>query len=233
MWWRDDDADAPVEALLRLTGTGDRHDVTPALAVSPALALPSLAEAVDRDFRCVVLQHGYAHVNHAPAANKKCELGDDRPVQLVLDQLHEGHQRMLQMFGGSFLPVMVPPWNRISETVLGKLASLGFTGISEYTARPVALDNHLNRCNTHVDIVDWKNQGTFIGLGPALNLVIKHLHDKRAGRADAAEPTGLLTHHRKHDGACWTFIEQLLSFTVRHPAVSWVSPIEIFRNDRF
>jgi len=35
-----------------------------------------------------------------------------------------------------------------------------------------------------------------------------------SGRADPDEPTGMLTHHQRHDVGCWDFLNQLLSRTL-------------------
>ena len=78
LWWRDDDADQPGDDLQRLIKLSSHYAVPVGLAASPALIKPALVDFV-AEHNCVVLQHGYAHVNHAPADQKKCELGDHRP----------------------------------------------------------------------------------------------------------------------------------------------------------
>lgn len=228
LWWRDDDAERPGDALYRLLRLSKAYDVPLGIAVSPALADPALGRAVGTEFECIVLQHGYAHVNHAPMRQKKSELGDHRPLDVVGSELIDGLDRMQQLFGDHFLPVMVPPWNRAADTVVAELSKLGFTGISEYLLRTHALDHGLVRCNTHVDIINWRNNETFVGIESALELLLTHLRKKRDGLIDPGEPTGLLTHHLRHDEQSWDFIDQLLARTTAHPGVTWLNHRDIF-----
>ena len=79
-WWRDDDAAAVTEPLLRLLELCRRHGVPLALAVIPQPADPALAALIARsDAPVTVMQHGFAHRNHAPEGAKSAELGDHRP----------------------------------------------------------------------------------------------------------------------------------------------------------
>lgn len=222
LWWRDDDAERPTPQLHHLLSIGELHQVPTAIAVPPANAESSLVDTVNKGHACTVMQHGYAHINHAAPEEKKSELGPDRPLQATLDELSRGIERMRHMFGDCFLPVMVPPWNRISDSVLGGLQPIGFCGISTYLPRDSAVEHGLQRCNTHVDIIDWRNQRRFVGTEVAVDLLIAHLSAKRSGQVDQAEPTGLLTHHLQHDRECWKFLDQLLAFTRHHPAATWV-----------
>lgn len=230
LWWRDDDADRTGAAIKRMMQISRAHDVPVGIAVSPAIVSSSLGHFVSKQFRCAVMQHGYAHVNYAPIDQKKCELGDHRPIAAALHELSIGLRRMENLFGEYFLPVMVPPWNRISDAVLAQLNGIGFTGISGYTPRLHFSDHGLRRCNTHVDIINWRSKEMFVGLASATQLLITHLKLKRSGQADPDEPTGLLTHHLRHDDASWDFVDQLLAFTTGHPAVHWVSPATLFKS---
>ncbi len=231
LWWRDDDAEQPVEALERLFHLSESHAAPVAIAVSPALATPALGTRIREHSECAVLQHGYAHSNHASPERKKNELGDDRPIQTVTAELRNGFRRMQQLFGDRFVTVMVPPWNRISDTLTAGLYDIGFTGISTYLARNTMLEHNLIRCNTHVDIVDWKAGDRFVGTDRAIQLLVEHLAARRAGEVDPNEPTGLLTHHLRHDENAWQFIEKLLDYTTRHPIVRWRSAAEIFNQE--
>ena len=94
LWWRDDDAVEPGPALARLLGLAGERGLPLALAVIPARASEALAEALGADpARTTPLQHGYAHRNHAPASEKKVELGAQRPANAVLEQLMRGRGR--------------------------------------------------------------------------------------------------------------------------------------------
>jgi len=218
-WWRDDDAVAPGAALDRLLGLAADHRVPLCLAVVPGRLDLGLADRLAGEAGVEVLQHGWRHANHAPAAEKKCELGRDRPAAVVLDELAQGRTRLAEAFGRRFRPVLVPPWNRIADTVTAGLAAAGYRGLSLYGARPAPEVAGLGLVNTHVDPVDWRGGGGFVGEARALAMVVDHLRGRRTGRMDRAEATGLLTHHLVHGQVLWRFLDRLLTVLVAHPAI--------------
>lgn len=211
-WLRDDDAQEPspaLERLLEITGT---NGVPLALAVIPAGAGEALAIRLERAPWVSVLQHGYAHRNHAGADDKKCELGAARPAEHVIAEIAVGRQSLEALFGARALPVLVPPWNRIAPHLVPMLPEIGFTGLSRFGPRKRAQAvAGLAQSNTHVDIIDWRGNRGFVGEEAALRAIVEHLAARRGGQAEATEPTGILTHHRDHDDACWGFLGRLLS----------------------
>lgn len=223
LWWRDDDAvepSAPLDRLLAAAGGG----VPISLAVIPATASPGLAERIGGTLGVEVLQHGSAHANHAPAGEKKAELGPHRPIGQVLQELTRMRDRMVALFNDRFRPVLVPPWNRIGAELAAALPDIGLAGLSTYTARRSAHPAPgLRQVNCHVDIFDWRGR-RFAGEQGCVELMVGHLAARRSGRADAAEPTGLLTHHLVHDDDCWTFLDRLIAATRNHAAVRWIAP---------
>lgn len=220
-WWRDDDAVTAGPALESLLGMSERHQVPLALAVIPEPVETGLAERLAQSAAPVtVVQHGFAHRNHAPPGEKTAELGDHRDVATVAAELADGRDRLAALFAERFLPAMVPPWNRISAGVEAVLPELGFRGLSTFGPRPAA---GLGYLNTHIDIIDWRGDRGFTGDTVCLDAAIGHLSDRRTGRCDPDEPTGLLTHHLVHDEACWRFIDRFLAETLRHPAAAWVT----------
>jgi hypothetical protein len=230
-WWRDDDAGDATPALLRLLAIAQVHRVPLALATVPAWATPALAAAVAQSGeRVTVLQHGYAHENHAPIGEKKAELGPERPAPLVVAEIAEGWQRLEARFRRRFWPVLVPPWNRMAPYLPPFLAELRYRGLSQFgpcTRRePV---RGLVQANTHVDIVYWKGQAPrFAGAAKVIAEFALHLAARRSGGADPEEPTGLLTHHAAHDEACWSFLESLFRHLARHAAVRWLAAPAVF-----
>ncbi len=230
LWWRDDDAVEPSAALDRLLDLAEAHGAPIALAIIPARATITLAERLaESGARVTALQHGYAHVNHAPEGEKKVELGGQRAMPAILEDLANGAARMASLFGPRGLPVLAPPWNRFAEVLLGALPGLGIRGLSAYSARgarePVP---GLIQTNTHADILRWTQPRGFLGEAEALDRLIGHLGARRRGEADAEEPTGLLTHHLAHDAAAWTFLARLLPFLTGHPATSLIPAAEAF-----
>ncbi len=229
LWWRDDDAAEPGAALERLLALAVTHDLPLALAVIPARATKALAQRLAEAEGVTLLQHGYAHRNHAPAGEKKVELGPERLAVEVLEELAHGRILMTELFGPGWFPVLVPPWNRIADNLTPALTGLGYSGLSAYgPRRAVQAAPGLTQINCHADIMRWAAPRGFVGEAEALDLLTGHLGARRAERADVDEPTGLLTHHLAHDAACWAFLDALIARLTDHPAVRFVAAAEAF-----
>lgn len=227
LWWRDDDAVAPSAELERLLALGGGA-IPIALAVIPAGAESALAQRIAGERRIAVLQHGYAHTNHRPQGARACEFGGDRPRDEETGALACGTDRLRSLFGEGFVAALVPPWNRIDASLVPYLAGLGFTGLSGFGPRDTALRDRLVQVNTHVDPIAWRRDRSFIGESAAIARLVGHLADRRQGRADRAEPTGLLTHHRVHPEELWLFLERLATVLTRHPSVRWEDAADLF-----
>jgi peptidoglycan/xylan/chitin deacetylase (PgdA/CDA1 family) len=225
-WWRDDDAVAASPALDRLLALAD--GVPLGLAVIPARAEKSLAAAIANDPGAAILQHGWAHANHAADGAKKAELGADRLVAEVVAELRQGRRRLEDLFGARFIPVVVPPWNRVAREILPEIRDAGFAGVSTHGDRPADSESAgLRWANVHVDLMDWE-AGAFAGTSRALGQVVSHLAARRTGTVDREEPTGIMSHHLVHGGAAETFLERLFGELRSHPAASILSPVEAF-----
>ena len=228
-WWRDDDAETPSPALDRLLALRASRDLPLALAVVPAGAGAALAERLARENGLRVLQHGYAHRNHAPETEKTIELGRHRPLAMVMAELRAGRHRLETLFGKRFLDVVVPPWNRIDRRVVGALAPAGYRGLSAFGPRASRFAQPgLIQVNAHMDVMNWTSR-RFLGTAPVLKRAVHHLRLRREGEADVAEPTGLMTHHLAHDRAAWDFIARFLDETEGHPAGRWIGSALAFR----
>lgn len=212
VWWRDDDAVDASPALDRLLTIQQACAVPLSLAVVPAQATPALAARLREVPDVDVLQHGYAHVNHAAAGEKKkMELGLHRPAMMVLGELGTGWLALERLFGARALAVMVPPWNRIAPPLVHTLPEIGFKGLSTFGPR---LRPHPTRglleINTHVDLIDWKGERGFVGETAALETLVAALTRARAASPPAsAEPVGILSHHLAMDGKAWDFLRSL------------------------
>ncbi|MGY0791259.1 polysaccharide deacetylase family protein [Azospirillum argentinense] len=227
LWWRDDDAVEPTPDLDRMIALSVEIGAPLALAVIPAGVTDALAPVVDAAPTVTVLQHGWSHTNHAAPPAKKTELGADRPTIAVLAELAEGRSVLDRRFGQRALPVLVPPWNRIAPGTTAGLPGAGFAGLSVFGPRRVSTVNMM--CvNTHIDPVAWKNGKRFLGDAESLGMAVAHLRARRLGTVDAAEATGLLTHHLVMDGETWAFTERFLTVTRRHPAARWLSADTLF-----
>ncbi|MEL7543149.1 MAG: polysaccharide deacetylase family protein [Pseudomonadota bacterium] len=225
-WWRDDDAGEVTPALIRLVALSREADVPLATAVVPAWitdALPDLLDGVH------VLQHGYRHISHAPDGEKKAELGAHRPLLEIETDLRAGSQELSAAFPHA-LPVLVPPWNRISEEIITALAHLGYRGLSTFASDAgVCAPHHgLQVRDTHVDIIAWRTGRGFVGEEAALASATHHLEARRVAGYAHTHPTGLLTHHLVHDEESWQFLAEFLRFVSAHTAATWLTPEEMF-----
>ncbi len=205
LWWRDDDAADVGPELDRLLDLQRETEMPLALAIVPAHATEALAARLAVEPGVDLLQHGYAHVNHAmPGEGKKIELGLHRPAMIVLGELGTGWLALERLFGNRPLSVMVPPWNRIAPALVPTLPEIGFTGLSTFGARPRAQPvRGLRQINTHVDLIDWKAERGFAGEEACLAVLVTSL---ARSRTDSGEPVGLLSHHLAMDGRAWDFL---------------------------
>lgn len=229
LWLRDDDACGDAPALARLLDLTDANQVPVALAVIPAAADASLVAAVDRAPRVVVVQHGYAHRNHAPAGSRKAELGAHRPVEAILAELESGRETLARMFGPRFAPILVPPWNRIAPEVVARLRDRGFRGVSTFGTRAEACRvAGVTQCNTHVDPIAWHRGRGFVGMAAAIGQLVDHLRARREGPVDTSEPTGILTHHLVLDEDGWRFLAGLADRIRGSGAADWLRVETLF-----
>jgi hypothetical protein len=226
-WWRDDDAIAVTPALDRLLALAE--DVPIALAVIPGQAEAGLARRLARAPAATVVQHGWRHTNHAPAGERKSELGPHRPLSRRLHELRLGRERLGSLFGLRALGVLVPPWNRIAPDLVPRLPEIGISGLSITGARQSeTAAAGLRAVNVHADLVDWHGGRGFIGETTALGLVLRHLRSRFLAAADAHEPTGILTHHLVQDARTEQFLRRFVAIVRRHSAARFVPIPELF-----
>jgi peptidoglycan/xylan/chitin deacetylase (PgdA/CDA1 family) len=224
LWWRDDDAEDTGPALDRLIALHRDSGVPLALAVVPARAGQALVERLAGESAIDLLQHGYAHSNHAAPTDRKIELGPQRPAMLVLGELGTGRLALERLFGSRPLAVLVPPWNRIAPALVPTLPEIGFAGLSTFGSRrrthPV---RGLLEVNTHVDLIDWKTR-RFAGEAAALAALVSALARARISH----EPVGVLSHHLAMDAGAWDFLRSLWEKTHEMPGLRMRPAHELF-----
>ena len=234
-WWRDDDAGAVTPALERLLELTAAHGIVPMLAVVPDWAGPDLGALLAPGGRgpdmhsadaAIVAQHGVGHRDLSGGTGKKMELVDGHPG--LEEALRQGRAALSALFGETALPVLVPPWNRIGDGLRARLSDLGYRGLSAYTPRKAALEDGLTVVNCHCDPVAWHEGRGFLGREAAIAQLTGHLRNRRLGRVDPAEPTGLMSHHAVHDPETWRFLETLAACIAVHPAGEWQHPRRLF-----
>jgi hypothetical protein len=228
LWWRDDDAGPGGPALDQLLALAARTGVPLALAVVPAwLDPPGAATIAAASPGVVVLQHGFAHVNHepAPAAGarvRKAELGAGRAAEAALADLDAGAARLGRHLGPRVRPVLVPPWNRIAPALVAALPAAGYRALSTFGPRAAApAAPGLLTLNCHVDPIRWREDRRFAGAEATLEALAAQLALRRTGAIDDGEPIGLLTHHRDLEPAGWAWLADLLPRLRGHPAAAF------------
>jgi hypothetical protein len=215
-------------AVSRLISLAVDTDVPLALAVVPQAAEPSAFIATNPVV--TVIQHGVDHRNRSMAGEKKNEFPASEAPLAAVTRLCDGLRMLEEAAPQRVIPVLAPPWNRLSPSLVPLLPGAGFTGLSTFGARQAKTPfAGLTQINTHVDIIDWKGSRGFCGVESALAQAVRHLVAKRTGAVDDTEPTGWLSHHAVHDEASWDFLRQLFSHTRSSDVVRWRSPGSLFQ----
>jgi hypothetical protein len=220
-WWRDDDAEDATPALDRLLDLAVRYDLPLALAVVPKGATEALAARVRSTPHVAVLQHGWAHENHATTGEKRIELGGTQPLPETVDQLRRGRERLISRFADRFLPVLVPPWNRIADDVRNARVDVGLAGLS--TSGPAKGEPH--QVNVHLDIFAWRPTRRTLSRAETYPRLTAEVARRLAGDD---EPVGIMTHHLVHDTASSSLLDELLDTLAKHPATRWPEIGELF-----
>jgi len=228
-WWRDDDA-VEETPQLRLLDTLSREMKIPvSLAVIPSGMHRSLPGYLRQRDNFIAIQHGYGHRSYALEGMKKIELGGDRSDDDIQSDLVTGRLQLHTAFGEQFMPVLVPPWNRIERRVYPVLIGSGFSGVSSMWPRETTYPvKGLLQVNTHLDPVDWRHGRGFIGVAIAIGQIHRHLSSRRLAAEDITEPTGILTHHLVQNDEVWAFCRTLFDVLNRHPAAQWLDASEIW-----
>lgn len=229
-WWRDDDAAHPCPELDELLNMTNRYGAPCGLAAIPARVGEPLARRLESEPLIWILQHGLAHVNHAPKGNGAWELGLHRPLPQVLADLRQGRDILSGLFGKRFVPVVVPPWNRMDPALWPELPGLGIRGVSAgYRRSGPTPPPGVRVVGVPCDLLDWESGlARFSGETRCVADLVEHLQRKRTGEHDPLLPSGILTHHLEMDRAAWNFFETLATALARHPAARWAVPPEIW-----
>ncbi|NLR98304.1 polysaccharide deacetylase [Rhizobium sp. P38BS-XIX] len=214
-WFRDDDAIEPTPALDRLLSLANRFDVPMALAIIPGPTGEALAERLSRENLVTATVHGWTHQNYAPDDTKKQELGLHRPQEIVLEELHRGFDKIKALYPSQFIPLLVPPWNRIDDAFLPHLAPFGYRAVSVFG---LAKQSPIGLINTHIDIMRWHGARGGLPHAEILGHLVEELQNRFAGND---EPIGIMTHHLVHDDLAWDFVETLFEETASHAAIEW------------
>lgn len=222
VWWRDDDAGRFDKRLNWLLGLAAEADRAIGLAVVPAWLDATTAQILRTRPRVRILQHGWAHVDHAAPGQKSIELGGVADSTACSADMGRGVALLEASFGNRFLPVMVPPWNRIDEACLAELAALGFRGISTFADDARGGSHALAHVNTHVDLIDWHGTRR---MKPLAQLV-----DEFEARLSqpGCRVIGLLSHHLNMSLDDMATLRQFLCHVDQIGQCRWTSPEHLF-----
>jgi hypothetical protein len=223
-WWRDDDAvdDTPQLTSLLAAAAG----IPVAIAVIPAYATPALARRLAAYPWITVIQHGWRHDNHSPDGSSEYPPGRDPAV--VAREFAEGVRILRGLFSTRYRPVFAPPWHGFDDAYLPLLPPSGLAAISRKGARASPRAAGIPQSNIHAVPIVWSQPPGFGDEAAHLGALIDHLAARRARTSDAAEPTGILTHHLVQDEASWEFMRRLGALVARHPASRWCDIETIF-----
>lgn len=210
LWWRDDDAGRADARLDRLLGLAQEIRVPLALAVVPAWLERSVVRAILGVPEASVLQHGWAHLDHAACGERRIELGGSADRRQLAGALERGRLILARAFGERFLPVLVPPWNRIARDVVAVLPGLGYRALSVWDEGDLGpMPEGLARVDVHVDPIDWRGGRRWVGRA----LIVERL---LACLARGIRAIGLVTHHLVMDEEAWRELAILLAILRSH-----------------
>lgn len=226
-WLRDDDAVAPTLALEELLALTGEHRVPLLLAVIPKSTERNLVDRLHDAGHVRIGLHGWSHANHAPPSEKKQEFGPHRPQETMLREVETGRQRLESLFGSRFVPVFVPPWNRMDRTLVPRLPEAVIAMLSTFGPRRGA--GPLRELNSTVDIIDWHGNRGGREEGELAAEIVAQLRRAFDGGQEAV---GVLAHHLVHDAAAWRFLGRLFSETARHPGCRWRTFAELAAPNR-
>ena len=224
LFLRDDDACDDTSALRQLSTVTNHYNIPLLLAVIPDHATRELGDFIGSKPHIVPAVHGFSHTNHGNLEEKKIELGGHRPLEIVIAELAQGRDKLLEKFGEKLSPILVPPWNRISKEVAENVGKVGFVAVSGFGWK--AASDQVAWVNTHVDIIDWKNDKASKSIGLVLEELTNNLIIARANDYAAI---GILTHHLVHDDAAWKMLETLFELISQQPSFEWVEARTLIR----
>jgi hypothetical protein len=222
LWWRDDDAGPDDLRLDRLLALAARRGVPVALATVPAALTPAATDRILASAGASVLQHGVAHADHALHGERRIELGGSAGPAELQGPVAAGRVQLAAAFGRRFLPVMVPPWNRMAPDVAACLPGWGFRGFSGWADGPPPVPDRLIRVDAHLDAIDWRGGRRCLGADELAGRLVTLLATGRAG------PFGLLTHHLVTDEAGFAALDRFLGVVQDRAAIRWAGAPDLF-----
>jgi hypothetical protein len=222
LWWRDDDAGGSASTLDRLLldrllqlSAATHRPLT--LALAPVGEMSGLAARLDGAELVNLAQCGVE--SKTPREGSEAdEFPQDWDQKQIQAALAAGWSRIEKL--PRVLKVFVSPRSDIHPRLERALGANGYAGWS--AGGLVAASGTCPRLDIHLDLMRWRDGLRFRGRGALLAALAGELRRRRrAGLWEA--PIGLLSHHRAHDTAAWTFLGDFLRWTGDRPEFAWVS----------
>lgn len=224
LWWRDDDAGRDHPRLSALLNLSAARGIPVCLAVVPDWLTDACAERIHGTGLATVVQHGLAHTNRAVPPRKKIELLETADLAELGEMLRQRRELLAAAFGTRFVPILVPPWNRIAPELVPTLPSLGFKGLSVYGPRRTAMPvPGLRLVNTHVDLIGWRNDARPLAPTEVMARLAQVIE------AGTDEPIGILSHHLVMDATAFATLDHLLAGVLDHPHIRWAQADALFK----
>lgn len=212
LWWRDDDARAPSEALDRLLALSRRYAAPLTLAAIAGPHLADLVRRVEIEADIEIAVHGFKHINRQPLGCGFGEVVPEDSLEWVRAQLRATIMAFHR--AGAQPTLFVPPWNNLAPQLTEAVKDSAITAISAFDHDQEPREG-VARLDAHLDVLRWKGGGRFRGRWRFL-LRMRRLLAKRRLSERWDEPMGLLTHHLDHDAETWAFLDQFLAtFPIR------------------
>lgn len=228
-WWRDDDATEANAKLKALLALAEAFAAPIALSAIPAKAKPNLAKLVAKSEVAEILVHGLRHENHSAKGRTKRELGGELTLEEVLLDAATGLRLARARLGPKCLPVLVPPWNRITARAVPHLPKLGYKGLSTWKPRTEKFAAPgLIQVNAHLDLIDWRKGRVLKPQRAIAALLLRKLKWRREKASRMEEPLGILTHHAYWSTAKERLLASLLAMLAEHPAVRFAKASDAF-----
>lgn len=207
LWWRDDDARAPGEALDRLLALSRRHAAPLTLAAIANPHLSALVRRIEVEPAVEIAVHGFKHINRQPEGRGFGEVVAEDSQEWVRAQLRATVMSFHQ--AGAQPTLFVPPWNNLQPQLIEAIGGSSIIAVSAFDQARGLLEG-VARLDAHLDVLRWKGGGRFRGRWRFLSRMRRLMAQRRVSE-NWDEPMGLLTHHLDHDTAAWAFLDQFLA----------------------
>ena len=220
-WVRDDDAVSYTKQIQNLFEIFRSVHARIAIAVIPKHVEESLANYLQKE-NCCAWQHGWSHDYH-----KFGEFGEERPLELMIEEALNGKSIMNNLFGLSgWQKVFVPPHQMLSLSFKARIHQLGYLGISAGNPLTPKLKDILE-VNVTLDLMDWDKRRV-LNSEEICQKLLSELQARRYGKVPFYMPLGILTHHLAFDTRGWQELSKLIDTIYSHPAVKFEHADELF-----